>query len=78
MEVKFNEVSSEYATAYSQKEVSLGEQIFNLIDGVSPKERRQALQEAEKLCHAMFERKIKEQQEMLQSLQKSHDEFKQG
>lgn len=69
-----------YAGAFDEPQVeySLGEKVFNLIDGVSPKERKQALQEAEKLCHAMFERKIKEQEELLSSLASAYEEFKQG
>lgn len=59
-----------------KQELSLGEQIFNFLDGYTPEEKRKALMEAHDRIHEMFKRELEEAHAKAKSIAEAWDSFK--
>lgn len=58
------------------KEQPLGHQIFELLDGRSPEEQREAIGVASEMIHRSFEQKLLQKKEELDSISKAWEVFK--
>lgn len=55
---------------------SLGEQIFDLLEGCQPEEKRHALREAEERIHASYSKEKEELNEGLKRVEELWNKFK--
>ena len=60
------------------RELSKGEQIQNLLDGLNPVEKKMALREAEERIHKSYAEEMEKINSMSSALEKEWNEFKNG
>ncbi|MBO0323487.1 hypothetical protein J0X14_14355 [Muricauda sp. CAU 1633] len=70
----YGEIKKEELSAC--REISLGEQIFNMLDGLSPKDKRMALKEAEERVHQSFDKRMGELKKEAELTESQWNEFK--
>lgn len=59
-----------------QKEISLGEKIYQMLEGYSPKDKKMALREAEERVHKNYDNEMQKINAMSEALEKEWNEFK--